>query len=109
MSATKIAQALIQRLRIATAEISDAVNAQIKQITGEAGSDAGNAAEILQLRGWDNASAHGTHTEAGGLDHPSHKFTAVEEIEVLDLLARADEARRNLQLVLDGDDHAAFA
>ena len=39
-------------------EIGDAVNAQIKQIAGEARPDAGNAAKVLQLRGWDNASAH---------------------------------------------------
>ena len=42
--------------------------------------------------------------EARLLEHSRHKFARFEEVEVLDLLARADEARRDFQLVLNGDD-----
>src|SRR5207244_3494474 len=43
------------------------------------------------------------------LQHRLSEFAAVEEREVLDLLAGADEARGELQLVANGDDDAAFS
>jgi hypothetical protein len=59
MSTAEIAEALIQVLRIASAEIGSPTNAQVVQVTSQTWSNARDAEEVLQLFGWDNASGHG--------------------------------------------------
>ena len=44
-----------------------------------------------------------------GLNHVRDEIAAVEFFEVLQLLARADESRRNPEFILNRDDYAAFA
>ena len=42
------------------------------------------------------------------LEKRAHEFAAVEDLEVIYLLAHSDELDRNLELVADADDHAAL-